>query len=91
MLTGREESFGISTHAIEQTETSVAKGTLRERRSWLARAMRVEWLGQMAASLCWVASVFSYGVSSAGDCLQLAAACSWLLANIGSLVVAEDN
>jgi hypothetical protein len=91
MLTGKEEAFAISAHAMEQNGISAAKGTLREGRSWLSRALRVEWFGQMAASLCWMASVFCYGFSSAGDWLQLAAACSWLLANIGSLAAAQDN
>lgn len=27
----------------------------------LRRMLRLEWLGQMAASVCWMASVFSYG------------------------------
>ena len=54
------------------------------------RALRVEWLGQTVASLCWIASVFTYGISSAGDWLQLLAASAWLLANIASLV-GKDN
>ena len=31
----------------------------------LAKAMRPEWLGQTTASVCWIASVFTYGISSA--------------------------
>ncbi|MCH2213479.1 MAG: hypothetical protein MK110_19445 [Fuerstiella sp.] len=91
MLTGNDEALIVSTHATHQNKASGATGAPHEGRSWLSRAIRVEWIGQMAASLCWIASVLSYGVSSAGDWLQLAAACSWLLANTASLVAAEDD
>lgn len=60
-------------------------------RSRLERAMRVEWLGQTAASVCWIASVFSYGIGSTGDWLQLCAASAWLLANTAALATAEDG
>ncbi|MEM9466257.1 MAG: hypothetical protein AAGA90_12855 [Actinomycetota bacterium] len=56
------------------------------RPSLVARALRIEWLGQTVASLCWIASVFVYGLSSAGDWLQLGAATAWLTANVASLV-----
>lgn len=55
------------------------------------RLLRLEWLGQMVASLCWIASVFSYGISSMGDWLQLAAAGSWLVANLASVTSAEGG
>ena len=55
----------------------------------LARALRIEWLGQTAASVCWIASVLTYGISSSGDWLQLCAASAWLLANIASIATAE--
>ena len=51
----------------------------------LARALRVEWLGQTIASICWICSVFAYGISSNGDWLQLFAASAWLVANIAGL------
>ena len=60
-------------------------------RSRLQRALRVEWLGQMAASLFWITSVFSYGISSTGDWLQLLAASSWALANIAAIVSVESD
>ena len=50
-----------------------------------AHALRLEWLGQTAASLIWIASVMSYGISELGDWLQLLAASAWLVANIDSL------
>ena len=59
--------------------------------SRLARAFRVEWLGQTVASLCWIASVLMVGASSIGDWLQLLAASAWLLANIAALVAVESN
>ena len=52
----------------------------------LERALRIEWLGQTAASLFWIASVFVYGVESLGDWLQLLAASAWLLANVAAVV-----
>lgn len=57
----------------------------------MARVLRVEWLGQTLASLCWIVSVFAYGVTSAGDYLQLFAASAWLLANIAVVVPAQNN
>ena len=51
----------------------------------VSRMLRLEWLGQTVASLCWIVSVFLYGIESAADVLQLAAATSWLVANVASL------
>ena len=50
------------------------------------RALRPDWLGQTAASLCWMVSMFVYGIDSVGDWLQLMAASAWLLANLWTLV-----
>ena len=60
----------------------VASDPMRGR---IAKALRLEWLGQTAASVFWIASVFTYGISSGGDWLQLFAASSWLLANVAGL------
>ena len=57
----------------------------------LRRAMRIEWAGQTAASLCWIASVFAYGISSRGDWLQLCAASAWLLANTAAITMARGD
>ena len=46
------------------------------------KSLGLDWFGQTAASLCWIASVFAYGISGAGDYLQLSAASAWLIANI---------
>ena len=54
--------------------------------AWLARVLRIEWLGQTVASACWICSVLAYGVQSAGDWLQLCAASAWLLANIAAVM-----
>ena len=59
-------------------------------RGRLAKALRLDWLGQTAASVCWIASVFTYGISSGGDWLQLLAASAWLLANLATLVTDES-
>lgn len=48
------------------------------------RLLGIEWYGQTAASLCWIASVFTYGIDGAGDLLQLFAASAWLIANIAT-------
>ncbi len=52
---------------------------------------RAERLGQTVASLCWIASVFTSGVSSSADWLQLFAASAWLSANIAAIVKTEEN
>ena len=56
----------------------------------VSRMLRLEWLGQSVASLCWIVSVFLYGIESAADVLQLAAATSWLVANVASLMKLES-
>ena len=63
----------------------------RAGRSRLARALRVEWLGQTAASVFWIGSVLTYGISSNGDWLQLFAASAWLLANIAAIASVEAD
>ena len=52
----------------------------------LEKMRSFEWLGQTIASLCWIISVFSYGISSTGDWLQLLAASSWMVSNITSIL-----
>ena len=80
----------VSAHTVSNTNPSTETKPGGREKSRLARAASVEWLGQMAASLSWIASVFVYGINSAGDWLQLAAAGSWLIANIATVVAAED-
>ena len=98
MLTERDESTvlqtAVSSSAGSTITDSEAGGKVAmpiRGRSRLARALRVEWLGQTAASLCWISSVLTAGISSRADWLQLLAACSWLLANIASVASAEDD
>lgn len=55
------------------------------------KMMSIEWLGQTVASLCWIISVFTYGIGETGDWLQLGAASSWMLANLFSLVNIGPN
>ena len=59
--------------------------------AWLGKVLRIEWLGQTVASLCWIASVFAYGITSSGDWLQLCAASAWLIANLASLATTETE
>ncbi len=75
MLTGNDEG-------------AVASGARRNR---LARVRSIEWLGQTAASLCWIGSMLTYGIRSGGDWLQLFAASAWLLANIAAIATAEAD
>ena len=35
--------------------------------SRLKRALRLEWLGQTAASVFWIVSVFTYGITKTGE------------------------
>lgn len=70
---------------IESASQQTGRGKVSGR---LAKALRVEWLGQMAASLFWIASVFTYGISSGGDWLQLFAASAWLVSNIAAIATA---
>ena len=75
------------------TENTEALARPGENRRILLSALRLEWLGQTVASLCWIGSVMSYGISSIGDWLQLIAASAWLLANIAAISTfkADEN
>ena len=100
MLTGSKElaleraqetvSSDSRRELCQTNDVAIGRPTYIAKPSPLEKALRLEWLGQTAASICWIASVFVYGISSAGDWLQLAAASAWLLANIASLVQADD-
>ena len=72
LLNGSGDTSGIVEGQID----------LNKSPAWITRVLRIEWLGQTVASICWIASVLAYGISSSGDWLQLCAASSWLLANI---------
>ena len=49
-------------------------------------ALSLDWLGQMLASVLWTISVFVYGITEAGDVLQLCAALAWTVANLAALI-----
>ena len=55
--------------------------------SRLKKILTLEWLGQTFASAFWIVSVFTYGINSTGDWLQLFAASSWMISNIASVMV----
>ena len=65
--------------------------TNTRKNSRLSKVLNVEWIGQTIASLCWIASVFFYGISSVGDWLQLIAASCWLAANIAAIVTYQSH
>ncbi len=67
---------------------AVASGAGRSR---LGRVRSIEWLGQTAASICWIGSMLTYGIRSGGDWLQLLAASAWLLANIVAIATADTD
>ena len=50
------------------------------------KMLSIEWMGQTAASICWIVSVFVYGISSGGDWLQLSAASAWLMSNLAAVI-----
>ena len=68
---------------------STSEGAGRHATSHTSAMMSFEWLGQTAARLCWMISVFVYGLSSIGDWLQLGAASCWMVANLATLVSAK--
>tara|TARA_B100000003_G_scaffold52595_1_gene46297 strand:+ start:63 stop:260 length:198 start_codon:yes stop_codon:yes gene_type:complete len=64
---------------------------LNENETRIGKMLSLEWLGQTLASLCWIISVFVYGIESAGDWLQLGAASCWMLSNIATIVAIKPN
>ena len=73
-----------------RNDTRVASEPLFRRLS-VKKVLSIEWLGQTVASICWIASVLAYGISSSGDWLQLCAASSWLLANIAAALPVQAD
>ncbi|MDG2382246.1 MAG: hypothetical protein P8N76_11295 [Pirellulaceae bacterium] len=89
MLTGNDAATAAPPSVTSETASKgVASDAVKNR---LERVLRIEWLGQTVASVCWIGSVLTYGISSSGDWLQLFAASSWLLANIAAAVTIEAN
>ena len=74
-----EDTLSVVSVDTERSESVVSQefGTTHA-----SRFLKLEWLGQTIASLCWIASVFAYGITSPGDWLQLIAASCWLIANV---------
>ncbi|MEM6315573.1 MAG: hypothetical protein AAF743_15905 [Planctomycetota bacterium] len=68
----------------------IAEQPVQDRPVRVAKFLRVEWLGQTIASVCWIVSMFVYGLGSTGDYLQLSAASAWLIANIAAVTVRSD-
>ncbi len=57
----------------------------------IKRMLRLECLGQTVASICWIVSVFFYGIEKTADWLQVAAASAWLLANIATIIFPNSD
>ncbi|MEM8864412.1 MAG: hypothetical protein AAGF31_02565 [Planctomycetota bacterium] len=97
MLTGTNNHVGATAVATLPSEIKTTRNAASSEpptgstQSRLAKALRIEWLGQTIASICWIASVFVYGISSTGDWLQLGAASAWLVANIAAIAAAETE
>ncbi|MEM7478273.1 MAG: hypothetical protein AAF483_25070 [Planctomycetota bacterium] len=103
MLTSNENAVLESSNAVsesihpmhashsEQDSKRADAVAPRQQPSRLQRALHPAWLGQTAASLCWIASVFVIGISGLADWLQLVAASAWLFANIAALLKPESE
>lgn len=72
-----------------ESERQVSESVTKS--SPIKRLLRLEWIGQTVASICWIVSVFSYGIEKTGDWLQLAAASAWLLANIATILFPNSD
>ena len=68
------------------SDIGAISGTYQTR---MKKIVSVGWLGQTVASLCWILSVFAYGISTTGDWLQLFAASSWMMSNIATIFSIE--
>ena len=68
------------------SDIALRPGTYQTR---MRKMMSVGWMGQTVSSLCWIVSVFAYGITTTGDWLQLCAASSWMISNIAGIVSIE--
>ena len=59
---------------------------LTENETRIGKILSIQWLGQTLASLCWIISVFVYGIEGPGDWLQLGAASFWMVSNISTIL-----
>jgi len=84
MLSGNNQQAAQRTISAPPTSGETRRLASEAIAKRLERLPRAEWLGQTIASLCWIASVLAYGITSTGDWLQLLAASSWLMANVAA-------
>ena len=82
---------GVPHMLSEKADTNLSDMMLRHgtEQTRMQKMMSLGWLGQTVASLCWILSVFVYGISTTGDWLQLCAASSWMVSNIAAIVTLE--
>ncbi len=59
---------------------------LTENETRIGKILSIQWLGQTLASLCWIISVFVYGIDGPGDWLQLGAASFWMVSNLSTIL-----
>ena len=59
---------------------------LKENETRIGKILSIQWLGQTLASLCWIISVFVYGIEGPGDWLQLGAASFWMVSNLSTIL-----
>ena len=79
----------IAEYLQNEPESQVSESETKT--SPIKRMLRLEWLGQTVASICWIVSVFFYGIEKTADWLQLAAASAWLLANIATIICPNSD
>ena len=93
MLTTKDEPAPVAAPRVPNAMSESASREVPSDASptRLKRMLRVDWLGQTAASICWIGSVLAYGIGSSGDWLQLCAASSWLVANIAAAVTTKTD
>ena len=82
---------GVPHMLSEKADTNLSGMVLRNgtELTRMQKMMSLGWLGQLVASLCWILSVFAYGISTTGDWLQLCAASSWMVSNIAAIVTLD--
>ncbi|WP_200820737.1 hypothetical protein [Pseudobacteriovorax antillogorgiicola] len=73
----------MGNHVMENHPSSSIRAGAR---SQLIKTVSLDWLGQTLASICWICSMFAYGIDSTGDWLQVMAASAWFLANVVTLL-----
>ena len=88
-LNNAEEKFEeVEINKVIDNNTAIVKPvdlTIQDRILMIVLSLdMIEWGGQVLAAMCWIISVFVYGIEKTGDVLQLMAASFWMIANIST-------